>query len=193
MSCAYSITSSSFVPAAVEIHQRNQPAGRVLEDMMECRAELALVYLMEDKVEEAKSLYLQMFPDWGMSINHDLAMMLLRLGFLCHEKKDYIQTKQMYQYALSFIEKYIGPKDYLMGICLYNLARIFHAQGSLQQADILYQKALPILFQTVGQNDHDTIMCLENYRDLMKKKGQSNNRTKKMSRKKRKNTNRENK
>ena len=75
----------------------------------------------------------------------------------------YAEAEQLYERALSIVEKALGPEKPHAAKSLNSLAALYQTQGHCAEAEPLYQRSLVIRKKALGPEHSAVAKRLENY------------------------------
>ena len=89
-------------------------------------------------------------------------MSLNSLALLYHDQGKYAEAEPLYQRALAFAEKVLGPEHPSTAASLNNLAGLYRDQGKYADAEALFARAMGISEKALGPQHPDTADGLNN-------------------------------
>jgi len=127
--------------------------------VMTCRANLGLLLLQTNKIEEAESLLKQALSDTEgkYGLDHlDVAAALNNLGWVYMISRRYEEAEPFFRKALIISKSSLGPEHPNVAVCLGNLAQSLLDRGLPAEAELLVDQALLIVESKYGP-DHPKV------------------------------------
>ncbi len=93
---------------------------------------------------------------------------LNNLAALYRNQGRFMQAKELYNHALSIIEKQPAEKQTYIAACLSNLASVHRNLGELSQAETLYTRALEIVSEDPEAKSSDRVSIINNLGSIAK-------------------------
>jgi tetratricopeptide (TPR) repeat protein len=155
------------------LYQIRQRKGKLI-DLAEAQNNLALLYHIQGKYEQAEPLYQRVLEITEKTLEPDrvsVALTLNNLAELYRIQGKYKQAEPLYLRALEITEKTPESDHYSVGVTLHNLATLYHNQGNYEQAEPLYQHALEIVEKALGSDHHAMAAMLNNLSMLYHNQG----------------------
>jgi tetratricopeptide (TPR) repeat protein len=143
-------------------------------ELVTCMQKLAATLVLEDKTEEAITIYqrvLKLIERDSSKDSADLVPTLFALGSIYESAGDHELAMNLYSRALAINERTYGPLSPAVATALHRLGRAsFHA-GKVEQAEHNYKQSLAILLNQPGLTASNELeSLLADYSDLLHKK-----------------------
>ncbi|MGH2508611.1 MAG: tetratricopeptide repeat protein, partial [Ktedonobacteraceae bacterium] len=148
---------------------REQQFGVEHLETATCLNDLAILYFLQGKYEQAESPYLRALHirEQQLGTEHpETAMSLHHLAKLYQDQGKYEQVESFYQRALAILEQQLGTEHPETAATLDDLASFYQHQGKYEQAELLHQRALTTLEQQLGTKHPLIVTCLSNLAKL---------------------------
>jgi tetratricopeptide (TPR) repeat protein/transcriptional regulator with XRE-family HTH domain len=106
-----------------------------------------------------------LIEQWAMAFP-EVTRLLRRTGYYLFERARYGEAEPLYQHALAFNEKTLGPEHPETATSLNDLAQLYQARGQYDLAEPLYQRALLIREKVLGLEHPETAATLNDQAQL---------------------------
>src|SRR5262249_33539268 len=143
------------------------------ESMADCLEKLANVLALQDKTEQAISLYRRALhileARYGTS-SPEIVHTLFAIGSIYESEGNPTPAMALYKRAMAINEKNYGPYSPAVANTLHRLGRATGKAGKPGEAEKHYKESLSILMQQPGYTaSHDLEGLLSDYSDLLRK------------------------
>ncbi len=159
--------------ALKEVHR----SSHTPDDVVKCLEKLAADLVLEDKTEEAVSLYTKSLGMLERKYGKDspkLLPTLFALGSIFEGEGDPKIAMGFYRKALAINEKNYGPVSPAVAESLHRLGHASFGAGQTEQAENHYKSSLSILMQQPSLSSSNQLeSLLSDYNDLLRKNDNS--------------------